>query len=106
MTAAVAQIPGNVWICGQPEKWQMAGYGIILTGLLVILYVRKRKREMNPDGAKRKGAQARKRERMSLWLSSVFLPVVLLFTVPGKRFPLQRWTSARAIRWWWRAAVL
>ena len=35
-----------------------------------------------------------------------FLPVFCFFTVPGKRFPLQRWTSARAIRWWWRAAVL
>lgn len=105
MTAAVAQIPGNVWICGQPEKWQMAGYGIILTGLLVILYVRKRKREMNPDGAKRKGAQARRRERM-LFGITMFLPVFCFFTVPGKRFPLQRWTSARAIRWWWRAAVL
>lgn len=105
MTAAVAQIPGNVWICGQPEKWQMAGYGIILTGLLVILYVRKRKREMNPDGAKRKGAQARKRERM-LFGITMFFACVLLFYRPRERFPLQRWTSARAIRWWWRAAVL
>ena len=87
MTAAVAQIPGNVWICGQPEKWQMAGYGIILTGLLVILYVRKRKREMNPDGAKRKGAQARRRERMLFWyyhvfcLCSAFLPSLETFSI-------------------------
>lgn len=85
MTAAVAQIPGNVWICGQPEKWQMAGYGIILTGLLVILYVRKRKREMNPDGAKRKGAQARRRERM-LFGITMFLPVFRFLPSPGNVF--------------------
>ena len=87
MTAAVAQIPGNVWICGQPEKWQMAGYGIILTGLLVILYVRKRKREMNPDGAKRKGAQARKRERM-LFGITMFFACVLLFYRPRETFSI------------------
>lgn len=87
MTAAVAQIPGNVWICGQPEKWQMAGYGIILTGLLVILYVRKRKREMNPDGAKRKGAQARRRERM-LFGITMFFACVLLFYRPRETFSI------------------
>lgn len=87
MTAAVAQIPGNVWICGQPEKWQMAGYGIILTGLLVILYVRKRKREMNPDGAKRTGAQARRRERM-LFGITMFFACVLLFYRPRETFSI------------------
>lgn len=63
----------------------MAGYGIILTGLLVILYVRKRKREMNPDGAKRKGAQARKRERM-LFGITMFLPVFCFLPSPGNVF--------------------
>lgn len=87
MTAAVAQIPGNVWICGQPEKGQMAGYGIILTGLLVILYVRKRKREMNPDGAKRKGAQARRWERM-LFGITMFFACVLLFYRPRETFSI------------------
>ena len=72
MTAAVAQIPGNVWICGQPEKWQMAGYGIILTGLLVILYVRKRKR---------------KRERM-LFGITMFFACVLLFYRPRETFSI------------------
>ena len=65
----------------------MAGYGIILTGLLVILYVRKRKREMNPDGAKRKGAQARKRERM-LFGITMFFACVLLFYRPRETFSI------------------
>lgn len=62
------------------------GYGIILTGLLVILYVRKRKREMNPDGAKRKGAQARKRERMLFGVTMFFACVLLFLPSPGNVF--------------------
>ena len=53
----------------------------------VILYVRKRKREMNPDGAKRKGAQARRRERM-LFGITMFFACVLLFYRPRETFSI------------------
>ena len=87
MTAAVAQIPGNVWICGQPEVWQMAGYGGILLCQLVMLYAGKRKRKADPEGAKRKGAWVRRRERM-LFGITMFLAGVLLFYRPRETFSL------------------
>ncbi len=87
MTAAVAQIPGNVWICGQPEAWQMAGYGGILLCLLVLLYVRKRKQEADQEWEKRKGARARRRERM-LFGITMFFAGVLLFYRPRENFSI------------------
>lgn len=85
MTAAVAQMPGNVWICGQPEVWQMAGYGGILLCLLMILYGRKRKRETERKEAKRNGARARRRERI-FFCMTMFFAGVLLFYRPREMF--------------------
>ena len=64
----------------------LTGAAGLLAGL-VILYVRKRKREMNPDGAKRKGAQARRRERM-LFGITMFFACVLLFYRPRETFSI------------------
>lgn len=78
MTAAVAQIPGNVWICGQPELWQVIGYGMILSGLLAVRYVRKRKRETEQQRTgKRKKTQ--RWERTLFWGMMLFAGVLLFY---------------------------
>ncbi len=86
MTAAVARIPGNVWICGQPGLWQMAGYGVILTGLLTVRYMRKRRRETEQRRTgKRKGIQ--RWERILFWGTMLFAGV-LLFYRPRENFSI------------------
>ena len=81
----VARIPGNVWICGKPKLWQMVGYGVVLTGLLVILHLQKQKEQTTE---KKKKTQKMQRKERAAFAVILLLANGLLFYRPRETFSI------------------
>lgn len=85
MTAIAAGIPGNLWICGQPSKGQMVGYGVLLAGTL--LYLEKEKQKYKEKMEQGKTYRMRKRGQV-LFGIGLFAAMAVLFYRPKETFSL------------------